>query len=258
MAANNMSNTTVFITGASSGFGKEIATRFARKGFKLVLVARRLDRLKQLSTELNCDCHLIELDVQHQAAIFKAVESLPEAFSKIDILVNNAGLALGLNAAPEADLTDWNTMVDTNIKGLMAVTRAISPGMVERQSGHIVNMGSIAGSWPYPGGNVYGATKAFVEQFSLNLRADLHGSGVRVTNIEPGLAETEFSVVRFNGDQAKADKIYQGLKPLTPSDIAETVLWATSLPQHVNINRIEVMPTCQSFSPLAIARDGVN
>ncbi len=250
-----MSTTTVFITGASSGFGKAIAKKYAAKGFRLILIARRLQRLQQLKAELNCDCLLIQLDVQDQAAIFEAIEKLPEAFSQINILVNNAGLALGLEAAPEASLEQWNTMVDTNIKGLMAVTRAIVPMMTKQRSGHIVNIGSIAGSWPYPGGNVYGATKAFVQQFSLNLRADLHGSGVRVTNIEPGMAQTEFSLVRFNGDQEKANTLYQGLQPLTGEDVAEAVVWATSLPQHVNINRIEVMPTCQSFSPLAITRE---
>ena len=249
-----MSKTTVFITGASSGFGEAIARRYAAKDFRLILVARRLERLENLKSKLNCECLLLQLDVTNQAAIFDAVESLPEKYANIDILVNNAGLALGLGAAPNADIEQWNTMVDTNIKGLMTVTRAISPGMVKRQSGHIINMGSIAGSWPYPGGNVYGATKAFVQQFSLNLRADLHGSGVRVTNIEPGMAETEFSLVRFSGDQEKADGLYQGLKPLTAEDVAETVIWASSLPKHVNINRLEVMPTCQSFSALAIDR----
>ncbi len=249
-----MSNTTVLITGASSGFGEAIAKGFASKGFQLILVARRIDRLEKLQQQLDCNCHLIQLDVRDQTAIFNAIKNLPTEFSEINILVNNAGLALGLGAASEADLEQWNTMVDTNIKGLMAMTRAVSPGMAARQSGHIVNMGSIAGDWPYPGGNVYGATKAFVKQFSLNLRADLHGTGIRVTNIEPGMAETEFSLVRFSGDQQKADNLYQGLQPLTAEDVAETVLWATSLPQHVNINRIEVMPTCQSFSPLAIAR----
>jgi 3-hydroxy acid dehydrogenase/malonic semialdehyde reductase len=252
---NMKSSTTVLITGASSGFGEAIATQYAAKNFRLILVARRLDRLQALKAELNCDCLLIQLDIRDQTALFEAVKNIPDEFSDIDILVNNAGLALGLGSADEADMEQWNTMVDTNIKGLMAMTRAISPGMVKRQSGHIINMGSIAGSWPYPGGNVYGASKAFVQQFSLNLRADLHGSGVRVTNIEPGMAETEFSLVRFSGDQDKADKLYQGLQPLSAADVAETVIWASSLPKHVNINRIEVMPTCQSFSPLAIARD---
>ncbi len=245
---------TVLITGASSGFGEAIARRFAEMGFSLVLAARRLERLQQLSESLPANCFLIQLDVRDRKAVERAIDDLPDEFSTIDILINNAGLALGLGPAHEADLDDWDTMIDTNIKGLTYVTRAVLPGMVARQSGHVVNMGSIAGDWPYPGGNSYGASKAFVKQFSLNLRADLQGKNVRVTNIEPGLAQTEFSVVRFHGDQQKADSIYEGLKPLLPADIAETVIWATSLPEHVNINRIEVMPTCQSFSPLAIAR----
>ncbi len=245
---------TVLITGASSGFGEAIARRFAEMGFSLVLAARRLERLQQLSESLPVNCFLIQLDVRDRKAVERAIDDLPDEFSTIDILINNAGLALGLGPAHEADLDDWDTMIDTNIKGLTYVTRAVLPGMVARQSGHVVNMGSIAGDWPYPGGNSYGASKAFVKQFSLNLRADLQGENVRVTNIEPGLAQTEFSVVRFHGDQQKADSIYEGLKPLLPADIAETVIWATSLPEHVNINRIEVMPTCQSFSPLAIAR----
>ncbi len=245
---------TVLITGASSGFGEAIARRFAEMGFSLVLAARRLERLQQLSESLPVNCFLIQLDVRDRKAVERAIDDLPDEFSTIDILINNAGLALGLGPAHEADLDDWDTMIDTNIKGLTYVTRAVLPGMVARQSGHVVNMGSIAGDWPYPGGNSYGASKAFVKQFSLNLRADLQGKNVRVTNIEPGLAQTEFSVVRFHGDQQKADSIYEGLKPLLPADIAETVIWATSLPEHVNINRIEVMPTCQSFSPLAIAR----
>ncbi|HFB64175.1 MAG TPA: SDR family oxidoreductase [Aeromonadales bacterium] len=245
---------TVLITGASSGFGEAIARRFAEMGFSLVLAARRLERLQQLSESLPVNCFLIQLDVRDRKAVERAIDDLPDEFSTIDILINNAGLALGLGPAHEADLDDWDTMIDTNIKGLTYVTRAVLPGMVARQSGHVVNMGSIAGDWPYPGGNSYGASKAFVKQFSLNLRADLQGKNVRVTNIEPGLAQTEFSVVRFHGDQQKANSIYEGLKPLLPADIAETVIWATSLPEHVNINRIEVMPTCQSFSPLAIAR----
>jgi 3-hydroxy acid dehydrogenase/malonic semialdehyde reductase len=173
----------------------------------------------------------------------------------VDVLVNNAGLALGLEPAQAADLDDWETMVDTNIKGLMYCTRAILPGMVERKRGHVVNVGSIAGAWPYPGGNAYGATKAFVAQFSRNLRADLLGKNIRVTDVEPGLAETEFSVVRFKGDQERADKVYTGTQPLTGVDIAEIVHWVVSLPAHVNVNSVEVMPTGQAWGPLAIHRD---
>jgi len=243
---------TVFISGASSGFGKAIAERYAEKGFRLILAARRLSRLQVLAKELQVPCHIIELDVRNKSAVFEAVKQLPQEFKDVDILINNAGLALGLNPSASVDLDDWDTMIDTNIKGLTYLTRALTPAMVERKTGHIVNMGSIAGNWPYPGGNCYGASKAFVKQFSLNLRADLKGTGIRVTNIEPGLAETEFSVVRFKGDQQKADKVYEGHEPLVAEDIAESVLWATSLPQHVNINRIEIMPTCQSFAPLTL------
>jgi 3-hydroxy acid dehydrogenase / malonic semialdehyde reductase len=248
---------TLLITGATSGFGKACARRFAESGWRLILTGRRVDRLKALREELQdkTSVHLLGLDVRDQEAVMTGLTHLPEKCSEIDVLVNNAGLALGLEPAPEADLSDWNTMVDTNIKGLMYCTRAILPGMVERNRGHIVNIGSIAGDWPYPGGNVYGATKAFVKQFSRNLRADLFGTPIRVTNIEPGLAETEFSVVRFKGDAEKASKVYEGTQPITAQDIAEMVYWVVSLPSHININRLEVMPVCQTWAPFAIHRD---
>ncbi|MGH2929685.1 MAG: SDR family NAD(P)-dependent oxidoreductase, partial [Solirubrobacteraceae bacterium] len=181
---------------------------------------------------------------------------LPAEFAEIDVLVNNAGLAKGLNPAQEADLDDWEEMIDTNCKGLVYCTRTILPGMVERHRGHVVDLGSVAGTYPYPGGNVYGATKAFVHQFSLNLRSDLHGTGVRVTSVEPGMSETEFSVVRFGGDAARAGKVYEGAEPLVGLDVAEAVHWAASLPAHVNINVIEMMPTVQSFGALPVARTG--
>jgi NADP-dependent 3-hydroxy acid dehydrogenase YdfG len=192
--------------------------------------------------------------VRDRAQVEKMVKNLPDSHADIDLLVNNAGLALGIKPAQDADLDDWDTMVDTNIKGLMYMTHALLPKMVSRGKGHIINMGSIAGSWPYPGGNAYGATKAFVEQFSNNLRADLHGTGIRVSNVEPGLAESEFSVVRFHGDRQKADAVYEGTQPLTPKDIAEVVYWLADRPPHVNINRLEVMPVCQSWAPFAIDR----
>jgi NADP-dependent 3-hydroxy acid dehydrogenase YdfG len=245
---------TILITGATSGFGEATARRFARDGWHLILAGRRQDRLDALSTELEIPSHILVLDVRNREQVAAQLGSLPAEFREIDVLVNNAGLALGLEPAPRADLDDWETMVDTNIKGLLYVTRAILPGMVERGRGHVVNIGSIAGSWPYPGGNAYGATKAFVEQFSNNLRADLQGSGVRVTNVEPGLAETEFSVVRFKGDETKAATVYKGTEPLTGDDIAGIVHWAATLPPHVNINRVEVMPTDQAWGPLAIHR----
>ncbi len=246
---------TAFITGATSGFGWACAEMFAEKGWNLVLSGRRKERLQELQDQLsNVVVHTAVCDVRNRKQVEAMVKELPGSHADIDLLLNNAGLALGLNPAQEADIDDWDTMVDTNIKGLMYVTRALLPGMVSRGTGHIINMGSIAGSWPYPGGNAYGATKAFVEQFSNNLHADLHGTGIRVSNVEPGLAESEFSVVRFHGDKEKADAVYDGTEPLTPVDIAEIVYWLTDRPPHVNINRLEVMPVCQSWSPFAIHR----
>jgi NADP-dependent 3-hydroxy acid dehydrogenase YdfG len=244
----------VFITGASSGFGAAIARRFAKDGARLVLAARRTDRLDALARELDAPVHTVTLDVRDRAAVEGAVASLPAEFAAISILVNNAGGALGLEPAHEANLDDWDTMVDTNCKGLMYVTRAVLPGMVARDRGHVINLGSVAGTYPYPGGNVYGASKAFVEQFSLDLRADLAGRRVRVTNIEPGMAETEFSLVRFKGDEAKARAVYQGFPPLTADDIAEAVHWCATLPAHVNVNRLELMSVMQSFAGFSVKR----
>ena len=247
---------TVCITGATSGFGKACAQRFAAEGWRLILTGRRVDRLQTLQAELGTvPVHAVELDVRDFAAVEAMVRDLPADFQQIDVLVNNAGLALGLEGAHQTDIRDWDTMIDTNIKGLCYLTRCILPGMVDRNRGHIINMGSIAGTYPYPGGNVYGATKAFVKQFSRNLLTDLNHTKVRVTNIEPGLSESEFSVVRFHGDKDKADAVYKGTEPLRPVDIAEIVHWVTSVPAHVNINTVEVMPVCQSCGPLAIHRD---
>ncbi|MBW2406327.1 MAG: SDR family oxidoreductase [Deltaproteobacteria bacterium] len=248
----------MLITGATSGFGEACARRFAREGWQLILAARRRGRLKALQVELGSETsvHTLSLDVRDQESAMTELTHLPEEFSEIDVLVNNAGLALGLEPAHESDISDWNTMVDTNIKGLLYCTRATIPGMVHRNKGHIVNIGSVAGDWPYPGGNVYGATKAFVKQFSQNLRADLFGTAIRVTNIEPGLAETEFSLVRFKGDENKAEKVYEGTQPITAEDIAEMVYWVVNLPPHININRLEVMPVCQTWGAFAIHRDG--
>ncbi len=243
---------TILVTGATSGFGEAIARRFASDGWKLVVLGRRQDRLVALARELKA--HALVCDVRRRKEVFEAVASLPKEFATVDALVNNAGLALGMEPAHKADLDDWEQMVDTNIKGLMFVTRAVLPGMVERGRGHIVNMGSTASNYPYPGGNAYGGSKAFVKQFSLNLRADLSGTGVRVTNLEPGLAETEFSLVRFKGDQDKAAAVYKGMQPLTGQDIAEACAWCVNLPAHVNVNRMEIMPTAQSFGPFAVHR----
>ncbi len=245
----------VFITGASSGFGAAIARRFARDGAHLILAARREDHLKSLARELGKHAHVLPLDVRQRKSIAQAVAGLPPEFQAVDLLVNNAGLALGIAPAPQASLDDWDTMVDTNIKGLMYVTHALLPGMVARGRGHIVNIGSIAGEWPYPGGNVYGASKAFVRQFSLNLRADLLGTKLRVTDVEPGLCGgTEFSQVRFHGDQARAEAVYKNTQPLTAEDVADTVHWIATRPAHVNINTISMMPVCQAFGPLAVHR----
>ena len=245
---------TVFVTGASSGFGAAVARRFAADGTQVVVSARRTDRLADLAAELGSSVHAVELDVTDADAITQVVAELPDEFADIDVLVNNAGLALGLEPAQRSDLTDWDRMIDTNCKGLVHVTRAILPGMVERGRGHVVNLGSVAGTYPYPGGNAYGATKAFVHQFSLNLRSDLHGTGVRVTSIEPGMADTEFSTVRFSGDETKADAVYEGMRPLAADDVADTIHWAATRPEHVNINVIELMPTAQSFAAFQVAR----
>ncbi|MCW8877302.1 MAG: SDR family oxidoreductase [Kangiellaceae bacterium] len=246
---------TAVITGASSGFGYATAKKFAAAGWKVIALARRLEKLESLKQQLGQEvCQIREFDVTKQNDIDNFRRWLADEAIQVDLLVNNAGLALGLEPAHKAEQEDWYTMIDTNIKGLIAMTRALLPRMVEANTGHIINIGSIAGSYAYPGGNTYGASKAFVAQFSLNLRADLAGTAIRVTNIEPGLAETEFSVVRFHGDQAKADSVYQGVQPLTADDIAESIFWSANLPPHVNINRIEVMPTCQAFAPLTISK----
>jgi NADP-dependent 3-hydroxy acid dehydrogenase YdfG len=246
---------TVLITGAGAGFGAACARKYGEQGYRVVLAARRLEKLAVLQQKLSgTECHLVELDVRDRSAVAGKLSSLPPPFDRVDILVNNAGLALGLEPAHETDLDAWETMIDTNIKGLIYCTRQILPGMVERGCGHIVNIGSVAGSNPYPGSNVYGATKAFVKQFSCNLRTDLHGTPIRVTNIEPGMAETEFSLVRFNGDAARASEVYKDAQPLTAEDIAATVCWVTGLPPHVNVNRLEIMPVCQAWAPLRIHR----
>jgi 3-hydroxy acid dehydrogenase/malonic semialdehyde reductase len=246
----------VFVTGASSGFGAATARRFASEGFRVVAAARRAERIKALVEEFGEKVHPITLDVRDRAAVAEAVSAIPDEFKDIDVLVNNAGLALGMGPAQEADLDEWDQMIDTNCKGLTYVTRAVLPGMVARGRGHVINLGSVAGSYPYPGGNAYAGTKAFVHQFSLALRSDVHGKGVRVTCVEPGMADTEFSLVRFSGDQEKADATYTGMKPLTGDDIAETIYWTATLPPHVNINTVEMMPTQQSFSPFQVAREG--
>jgi 3-hydroxy acid dehydrogenase/malonic semialdehyde reductase len=245
----------VFITGASAGFGAEMARTFVRNGHQVVMAARRIERLEALAAELGESALPVEMDVTDKKSIEEALAMLPQSWRQIDVLINNAGLALGTAPAHEAPLDDWETMIATNCKGLVTMTRALLPAMVERGSGLVINLGSVAGHYPYPGGNVYGATKAFVEQFTLNLRADLVGTGVRATNLAPGLCGgTEFSNVRFKGNDEAAAKVYEGTKPLTAKDIAETAYWIATLPPHVNVNSIEMMPTCQGFSPFNIKR----
>jgi 3-hydroxy acid dehydrogenase/malonic semialdehyde reductase len=244
------------VTGASAGIGEAIARRYAAAGIKVVAAARRGDRLTALVEEFGEDLIFVSvLDVRDRVAIEQLPASLPAEFADVDVLVNNAGLALGLEPAHEADLDQWEQMIETNCTGLVNMTRVLLPGMVERGRGHVVNLGSIAATYPYPGGNVYGATKAFVRQFSLNLRADLHGTGVRVTCIEPGMiGGTEFSEVRFGGDAERAAGVYAGTHPLGPEDIASAVEWVTFQPEHVNINTIELMPVVQSFGALPVDR----
>jgi 3-hydroxy acid dehydrogenase/malonic semialdehyde reductase len=246
----------ILVTGATAGFGLAIARRFAADGARIIAAGRRTERLDALVAELAPDRVLpLTLDVTDRAAVAAAIAGLPAEYAEIDVLVNNAGMARGLELAQAADLDDWDVMVDTNIKGLLYMAHAVLPGMVARNRGHIINIGSTAGEFPYPGGNVYGATKAFVRHFSYNLRADLFGTAVRVTEIEPGLVGgTEFSGVRFRGDQEKAAGVYAGTEPLTPEDIADTVHWVASRPARVNVNLVQVMPVVQSFGPLRIYR----
>jgi 3-hydroxy acid dehydrogenase / malonic semialdehyde reductase len=252
---DSLSGRVAFVTGATSGFGAACARAFVREGARVVLAARRGERLAELAAALGDRALPLVLDVRDRTAVESAVAALPPQYAAVDVLVNNAGLALGLLPAHRASLDEWEQMIDTNCKGLVTVTRAILPGMVERGRGHVVNVGSTAGSYPYPGGNVYGATKAFVHQFSQNLKADLLGTPVRVTVVEPGMAETEFSLVRFGGDEARARAVYAGTKPLRADDVAEVILWCATRPAHVNVNVVELMPVTQAFSPFAIHRE---
>lgn len=246
----------MMITGATAGFGEATARLFASKGWRLILTGRRQDRLQKLqqlfggSDQVAISC----FDISDREATETAIAEIPAGFKAIDVLVNNAGLALGMEPAYETQLDDWERMVDTNIKGLIRMTHHLLPAMVKREHGYIINIGSVAGNWPYPGGNVYGASKAFVRQFSLALRADLLGTGVRVTNIEPGNAETEFSMVRFKEDMQKADKLYEGTVALTADDIAASIDYLVSTPPHVNVTTMEIMPTQQATGPFAIHR----
>jgi serine 3-dehydrogenase len=246
---------TVLITGATAGFGAAMARRFAAAGWRVIGTGRRVERLRRLQTELGRDSfHPAPFDIRDRAAMDDALSSLPEAFREIDVLINNAGLAIGNAPAPHTKLDGWLTTIETNVTALVTLTHKLLPMLVERK-GAIINLSSVAASYPYPGGNVYGATKAFVKQLSLGLRSDLHGTGVRVTSIEPGLCETEFTLVRTGGDQAASEALYKGAHPLTAEDIAEVVLWIATLPPHMNINRLEIMPVTQSWPPFQIHRD---
>jgi len=246
----------VFITGATSGFGEAAARRYVAAGGKVIATGRRRERLEKLQAELGADkCHIIELDVRDRVAMEKAIAEIPAPFDAINIVLANAGLALGLQPAAEADLDDWQTMIDTNISGLVYTVRLLLPGLIARGGGHVVTLGSVAGEFAYPGGSVYAASKAFVKHFALAIRSDLQGKNVRVTDIEPGLTETEFSLVRFKGDEGRAAQPYAGTKAMTADDIAETIFWATSLPEHVNVNKIQLMATTQAIGPFDIYRE---
>ena len=246
---------TAFVTGATAGFGAALARRFTAGGWRVVGTGRRADRLQALRDELGDAFHPLAFDLRDEAALATAVDGLPAPFRGVDLLVNNAGLAQGLTPAQDADLADWRTMTGTNVDALLAVTHRLLPTLVERR-GAIVNLSSVAATYPYRGGAVYGATKAFVLQFSLDLRADLHGTGARVTSIEPGMCETEFTTVRNGGDQAASDAFYKGVEPLTAEQIADAIWWVATLPPNMNINRLELMPVNQSFAGFAVHREG--
>ena len=247
---------TILVTGATAGFGAAAVRRFLDDGWRVIATGRRAERLQSLAEAHGSErLHVAAFDIRDAEAMDAALEALPEAFRGIDVLVNNAGLALGTAPAQQADLAQWRQMIDTNITALATLTHRLLPGLIERR-GAIINISSIAGSYPYPGGNAYGGTKAFVTQFSLGLRADLHGTGVRVTSIEPGMAETEFTVVRTGGDQAASDRLYAGAQPMTADDIADQIHYVATLPPHLNINRLEIMPVSQSFAGFQVHRQG--
>lgn len=251
-----MNKTTALITGATAGFGLATARLLAKQRYQLILTGRRSERLQALYEELSplTPVHITTLDVRDNQAVLEIVNELPESFRNIELLVNNAGLALGAEPAWQADLADWHTMIDTNVTGLVNVTHALLPILMQQPVATVINLASIASNWPYPGSHVYGASKAFVAQFSRNLRSDLAGSSVRVTSLEPGISETEFSLVRFKGDQARSDALYKGANPILPQDIANIVLWIAQQPAHLNINSIEVMPSTQAWDNFKVVR----
>lgn len=245
----------ILITGATSGFGWDLALRYAQNGHRVIATGRRKNKLEELKAIGGNNIYPLTLDVSDAAAVSNFMAQLTQEWREIDVLINNAGLALGLEPAQNASIEDWRRMIDVNINGLVHMTHVVLPGMVERNRGHVINLGSTAGTWPYAGGNVYGASKAFVHQFSLNLRTDLFGTAVRVTNVEPGLVGgTEFSSVRFKGDDGRVEQTYANTQPLMPADITEAIWWVSNLPAHVNINTIEMMPVCQSYGGLRVAK----
>ncbi len=250
MKESDMKDKIALVTGASSGIGEATARQLAASGYKLILTARRIDRLRKLAAELRSPVHVIELDVRNQPAVETAIGQLPKDWQEIDLLVNNAGLSRGLDKLHEGKLQDWEEMIDTNVKGLLYVSRAVIPGMVARGRGHLINIGSIAGHEVYPGGNVYCASKHAVDAITKGLRLDLNGTPIRVSTVDPGLVETEFSIVRFRGDSARATKTYQGLKPLTPADVAEAIAWVADRPEHVQIAEVIILPTAQASTTL--------
>ena len=249
---------TALITGATAGFGAAAVRRFASAGWRVIATGRRTDRLKKLVEEFGTDkVFTLAFDMRKPEAIEAALATLPDSFRKIDLLINNAGLALGTAPAQKADLAQWNQMIETNVTGLVTITHKLLATLMA-QKGAIINISSVAATYPYPGGNVYGGSKAFVSQFSLGLRSDLHGTGVRVTSVEPGMAETEFTLVRTSGNQTVSDNLYKGANPMTAENVAETLFWIATLPPHMNINRIEMMPVNQSFSPFQVHREGAS
>ena len=249
---------TALITGATAGFGVAAVRRFASAGWRVIATGRRVDRLKKLVEEFGTDkVFTLAFDMRKPEAIEAALATLPDSFRKIDLLINNAGLALGTAPAQKADLAQWNQMIETNVTGLVTITHKLLATLMA-QKGAIINISSVAATYPYPGGNVYGGSKAFVSQFSLGLRSDLHGTGVRVTSVEPGMAETEFTLVRTSGNQTVSDNLYKGANPMTAENVAETLFWIATLPPHMNINRIEMMPVNQSFSPFQVHREGAS
>ncbi len=247
---------TALITGATSGIGEASTRAFAKAGWRVIATGRRSERLNALVALLGADrVHPLAFDVRDETARDAALAAIPESFRDIDLLINNAGLALGTRPAQQADLAQWKQMIDTNVTALASLTHKLLPGLIARR-GAIINLSSVAANYPYAGGNAYGGTKAFVKQFSLGLRCDLHGTGVRVTSIEPGMVETEFTLVRTSGDQSASDALYRHAQPMTGDDIAAAMLWVAELPAHLNINRLEMMPVSQSFAGFHVAREG--